>query len=423
MRPVQPLFGPGGLIPTYNLALGLRTVDGSYNHLLPGQEQWGAADQEFLEHLNPQFRTVMVDPDGAGPSPAIPITYTPGNDVDGPGTFAEPGDVIDPYVRTISNLIVDQTLGNPAAILTALQRAGIDDPGMLITAQISALYAPLKDEFRAVADAQRIEAAAAAAADASPGNAALQQAATDAAAALAAAQGALDAAAGVPNGLYAVLAANGIELNGANIHLPNLAPDEGLSAPFNSWFTLFGQFFDHGLDLVNKGGNGAVMIPLQPDDPLYSTAPGALNFMVLTRATTSPGADGVLGDNPATIGVDESLDDGRPVNTTTAFVDQNQTYTSHPSHQVFIRQYELNGAGRPVATGNLIEGGNGGMATWAELKVQARDMLGILLTDDDVGKVPLLRTDQYGNFIPDPATGFAQVIIGIGDDQIPNTDG
>ena len=49
----QPLYGPGGLIPTYNLAWGLRTVDGSYNHLLPGQEQWGAADQEFLEHLDP----------------------------------------------------------------------------------------------------------------------------------------------------------------------------------------------------------------------------------------------------------------------------------------------------------------------------------------------------------------------------------
>ncbi|WP_280137462.1 peroxidase family protein, partial [Bosea sp. Root381] len=48
-------------------------------------------------------------------------------------------------------------------------------------------------------------------------------------------------------------------------------------------------------------------------------------------------------------------------------------------------------------------------------------MLGILLTDDDVGKVPLLRTDQYGNFIPDPATGFAQVITGIGLDGIPNT--
>ncbi len=57
--------------------------------------------------------------------------------------------------------------------------------------------------------------------------------------------------------------------SGANIEIANIAPDEGLSAPFNSWFTLFGQFFDHGLDLVNKGGNGTVFIPLLPDDPLY----------------------------------------------------------------------------------------------------------------------------------------------------------
>ena len=40
-----------------------------------------------------------------------------GVDNDGPGT-AGPSDVFDPYVRTISNLIVDQTLGNPSAILT-----------------------------------------------------------------------------------------------------------------------------------------------------------------------------------------------------------------------------------------------------------------------------------------------------------------
>ena len=52
--------------------------------------------------------------------------------------------------------------------------------------------------------------------------------------------------------------------------IPNMTPDEGLSAPFNSWFTFFGQFFDHGLDLVNKGGNGTVFIPLQADDPLFA---------------------------------------------------------------------------------------------------------------------------------------------------------
>ena len=108
---------------------------------------------------------------------------------------------------------------------------------------------------------------------------------------------------------------------------------------------------------------------------------------------------------------------------TTAFVDQNQTYTSHPSHQVFLRQYGLNGDGVPVATGKLIEGGGaspGGMATWGEVKAQAL-LLGIQLTDFDVGSVPLLRTDQYGNFIPDATTGFAQVITGVGVDGIPNT--
>lgn len=417
-----PLFGPStsgnpASIPAYNIAWGLRTVDGRDNHLLPGQETWGAADQEFLELLAPEFRTVMVDPDGPGPSGPIPIPYTPGNDVDGPGTFATPGDVIDPEVRTISNLLVDQTLANPAAILTGLQRAGIDDPGMLITASISAAYAPLADEFRAVSEAQRVEAAAAAAAAANPGNAALQTAAANAAVALASAQGVLDAAAGVPGGLYELLAANGIELDGANVHLPNIAPDEGLSAPFNSWFTLFGQFFDHGLDLVGKGGSGAVMIPLQPDDPLYSTAPGALNFMVLTRATTA-GPDGIQADDPNTV-IDESADNTRPINTTTSFVDQNQTYTSHASHQVFVRDYALGIDGRPHATGNLIEGANGGMATWAEVKTQAL-MLGIELEDRDVGNVPLLRTDQYGNFIPS-VDGYAQVIVGIGVDGIPNT--
>ena len=104
---------------------------------------------------------------------------------------------------------------------------------------------------------------------------------------------------------------------------------------FNTWFTFFGQFFDHGLDLVDKGGNGTVFIPLMPDDPLFAHGPGAANFMVLTRATNTavnPGADGVLGT---------SDDVHRHNNETTPFVDQNQTYTSHASHQVFLREYVL----------------------------------------------------------------------------------
>ena len=88
----------------------------------------------------------------------------------------------------------------------------------------------------------------------------------------------------------------------------NVAPDAGLSAPFNLWFVFFGQFFDHGLDLVQKGGSGTVFIPLQPDDPLIAGADGTpgtaddlppeLQFMVLTRATNQPGPDGILGDDP-----------------------------------------------------------------------------------------------------------------------------
>ena len=65
----------------------------------------------------------------------------------------------------------------------------------------------------------------------------------------------------------------GLTMDGDNVQITNVTPDVGLSAPFNSWFTFFGQFFDHGLDLVNKGGSGTVFIPLQPDDPLY--VPGA----------------------------------------------------------------------------------------------------------------------------------------------------
>ena len=379
----QPLYGPGGLIPTYNLAWGLRTVDGTYTNLL--HPTWGSSDQPFPERLGTDFRPAdgtPLDMDGPGPAPPMSTqaTYAPSNN---PGSV-----VVDSSVRTISNLIVDQTLGNPSAILTALQRAGTVTPEnqMTVTAEISAAYAPLRPLFDNLGDAERAFANASAAAAASPGNAALQAAAEAAQQDVVEAQAALDLVSGP---LLTLLDTYGVVLEGSNVSIPNVAPDEGLSAPFNSWFTLFGQFFDHGLDLVNKGGSGTVFIPLMPDDPLYDpTSP--TNFMVLTRATVGAGQDGVMG----------TADDTRPVNTTTPFVDQNQTYTSHSSHQVFLRDYELNAAGDPVSTGRLIEGLNGGMATWADVKAQASSLLGIQLIDSDVGNIPLLATDQYGNFIP-----------------------
>ncbi len=119
----QPLYGPGGLVPSYTLSLGLRTVDGTFNNLLPGQETWGAADTPFPENLPLEFRPAdgtMFDPDGpGGPAPDMPTAadYSPSND---PNSL-----VFDSSLRTISNLIVDQSLGNPAAVLKALASGGV----------------------------------------------------------------------------------------------------------------------------------------------------------------------------------------------------------------------------------------------------------------------------------------------------------
>src|SRR3954462_6042227 len=77
----------------------------------------------------------------------------------------------------------------------------------------------------------------------------------------------------------------------------NVKPAFGLTVPFNAWFTFFGQFFDHGLDLVTKGGQDIVFIPLNKDDPLYNPD-SHTNFMVETRATNvavHPGLDGIIG--------------------------------------------------------------------------------------------------------------------------------
>ena len=328
------------------LPAGLRTVDGTYNSLLPGQSDLGAADQVMPRMLTPEFLN-EADGDSMPLGPGAPVIVNT--------DYNSHQSVADADPRIISNLISDQTLENFSAVFKALELAGSSDP---------------------MADAALI------AADADP----LAKAAE----------------------LGLDITANG------SITIENLSPDIGLSPSFNGWMTLFGQFFDHGLDLIPKGGNGTVYIPLQPDDPLYDPTPGAPNFMALTRAATvtTAGADGVLGT------ADDQTHE--TINTTTPFVDQNQTYTSHASHQVFLREYKMVD-GKPAATGHLLDGANGGIANWGEVKAQAREMLGIELNDFDIGNVPLLRTDPYGKFIP-ADNGFAQVIVGIGADGVANTE-
>ena len=132
--------------------------------------------------------------------------------------------------------------------------------------------------------------------------------------------------------------------------------------------------------------------------------PPSLQFMQLTRATNQPGPDGVLG----------TADDIKDVkNLVTPYIDNNQTYTSHPSHQVFLREYRLNAAGKPVSTGRLLEGPNGAIGNWDDVKAQARTLLGIALNDFDVLNVPLLLTDAYGRFLPGP-NGYPQLVTATG---------
>src|SRR5882672_8612296 len=253
------------------------------------------------------------------------------------------GDVVDSQPRIISNLIVDQTAANPAAAAAAVNVCG--SGGFVCSGAGTPDPGPGPAVFPATFDT-------------------------------------------------------------SSIFIPNTTPDFGLSAPFNLMFTFFGQFFDHGLDLVNKGGNGTVIIPLQPDDPLFrSGVDPAFNTMTMPRASVDANHNGI--------------------NQTTPWVDQNQTYTSHPSHQVFLRQYVLVG-GKPVQDGRMLDGGfcsprGTGLAgdqicnigNWGEVKAQAATKLGIRITDADLFNVPLLLTDPYGHFKSGP-NGFPQIVTATG---------
>jgi len=108
--------------------------------------------------------------------------------------------------------------------------------------------------------------------------------------------------------------------------------------------TLFGQFLDHGLDMIDKGGNSIngvsakVVIPLDPSDPLWSPNQGKLT---ISRATvTNPeaaGADGEFGtiDDILTPGIDKiygTADDLKAyVDATGKLIAADPNYTNHTS--------------------------------------------------------------------------------------------
>jgi Ca2+-binding RTX toxin-like protein len=360
-------------IPDALTTYGLRTVDGACNNLSnvlsltntnDNHPSFGAADLPFPRLTSPVFRGAESSPPGfpaVNPNPTTYAQKTAGNIV------------YDTQPRTISNLIVDQTSTNPAAVAAA--RFPVRTQGNI------GVRACDVDPLTGL-DVQPL----------------------------------------TPPGC--------IEQH-HTLFIPNVTTDVGLSPPYNSMFTFFGQFFDHGVDQTVKS-NGTVIVPLNADDPLVTLGPDGkpntgdevppqLRFMAITRAQNQPGPDG-------TIGTADDVQDAN--NTDTPWVDQSQTYTSHSSHQAFLREYVLDTTaglpGKPVSTGKFLGGlpagqtyqgspdGTTGISTWKSTKQQAATKLGLLLQDKDVTNIPMLLMDPYGNFIAGPARGLPQYVTASG---------
>ncbi len=197
-------------------------------------------------------------------------------------------------------------------------------------------------------------------------------------------------------------------------------PNPGIlgGVPYNEFFVEFGQFFDHGLDFITKGG-GFVLIPLSPSDPLYNpsaTGPTANKMMLSRGALANPASDfniDGLGNAVLKPGVAPAFN-----NNTGLMIDQSQTYGSISTINALVRQYDSSGH----VTGKLITSAEDmaavgvaptpeqiaafnrashDLATWADMKVNAA-RLGIELIDRDVLDAPMIKADAVGKILFTP---------------------
>ncbi len=67
------------LLPNSRVPFGLRTVDGTYNNLVNGQTEFGAADTVFPRLTDPFFRNAESAPPGFGPPTPTSYQQTSGN--------------------------------------------------------------------------------------------------------------------------------------------------------------------------------------------------------------------------------------------------------------------------------------------------------------------------------------------------------
>ena len=239
--------------------------------------------------------------------------------------------------------------------------------------------------------------------------------------------------------------------------------------PYSSYMTFFGQFFDHGLDLVHKGADGIILVPLLPGDPLYVDG-SQTNFMVASRTntvnvtvgvgstdtlvsllglteattfgivtgTTTPATstagtivlNGVLIDIAAGLTISQVADtlNVKLLNShITASVDGTGhlvlTPMSGESVNVVSPPIDLSQAygSAPshtvflrdydiigAETGRLVSEANGSMPTWATAEANAA-RIGIILHDYNVNDIPLVRLNVDGTAYRD-ANGQAWLV-------------
>ncbi|MCB2061447.1 MAG: hypothetical protein KDE21_13115, partial [Novosphingobium sp.] len=143
-------------------------------------------------------------------------------------------------------------------------------------------------------------------------------------------------------------AANAIDDYGDTPFVGNLATTPG-DPSYTGLFVLFGQFLDHGLDLLGKGADldpdsgtsAKIVIPFAESDPLYAIAPG--HSFTMSRASVA--------------GFDE---DGAPQydNLTSPLSDQNQTYGSISAVTDLLREWveDPNNPGTFIPGMRLLDG-------------------------------------------------------------------
>ena len=306
-------FGTSYDTPTS--AQGLRDVRGNDNNLFQVNKLWGAVDQPFLRSVQADFSNYLTPTtDGFYATKTFDIS-TAGNTVyttaaDNPATGAYEGapnlSVVDYTPRMISRTI---TTGGATPLL--------DADGQVLHWN-AARYASGDTAYVNLVNSV------------SPGGAGLIEGA-------------------------AIMASPGLLASGqhdpqdpTNGELFFGAINPGV-APGNSFLAYFGQFFDHGLDFIDKGAQGTkIVIPLATDDPLYR-APGTLG----------PNDPGNTKITVSRANISGYAEDGTVqfTNHTSPFIDQSQTYGSHEQMTSILREWVVDPvSGQYHAGAHLLDG-------------------------------------------------------------------